>query len=211
MSNEDPPKLTVAAETAPHELEKAQAARELAWVTKEMAANMLRVIRGAGRPLDLPQQIINLAEDILEVSKSARVWAVSSAIEEALQSANPDWEASESDYYEGMIASGAMQWVASRLVRQRAQECAGAREMAEGFKQQERWVERQRQKFWEEQARVKAEQLEARRQKRAKARAAKPKPPPSPPEPPTPAEEPDRPSSTAEFMKARRKQMRSED
>jgi hypothetical protein len=171
-----------------------------------MAANLLRVVRGAGRPYELPQQIINLAGEILEVSKTARAWAVSSAMQEALHSAISDWEADEEDYYEGRIACGGMQWVASRLVGQRAQECAGSREMSEAFEQRERWAERQRKKYWEEEARVRAEILEVQRQKRIKTRAAKPKAPKPSPAPTKAEDDPiDKPRSTAEFMRARRK------
>jgi hypothetical protein len=203
MGDDETPKLSLAAEAQPHEIERAQAVRELTWSTKEMAANLLRVIRGAGRPLDLPQQIINFADEILEVSKSAHVWAVSSAIEEALQSAMPSWDSHESDQHEGDIVSGALQWVASRLVHQRAQECAGSREMDEAIKRQEQWAERERAKFWEEQARLRAELLEAKRQKRVKARAAKPKPAAKPPLPAA-EEETERPKSAAEFMRKQR-------
>jgi hypothetical protein len=209
MGDEDPPRLTIASELQPHEVEKAKASAELAWPTKEMAANLLRVARGAGRPLELPQQIINLAADILEVSKSARQWAVATAMEEALQSAFPGWDGPEGDEYEGMIASGALQWVASRLVHQRPQERAGAREMAQGFQQQEQWVQRQRQKFREEEARIRAEHEEAKRQNRLKARAAKVKA--KPPSPPVEQSQSERPASTAEFMKVRQKQIRGDD
>jgi hypothetical protein len=48
MSNDNPPNLTIAAETDPAELEKAEALREIGWETREMVANLLRVTRGAG-------------------------------------------------------------------------------------------------------------------------------------------------------------------
>lgn len=207
---DEPPNLTVAAETEPHELEKVQAARELDWETRELAANLLRVIRGAGNPAQLPQQIINLGEAILEVHKSARAWAIWSAMEDTLHSGIPNyWESPESVRYETTIARGSLQLVASKLVHQRAQEAAGGREIDEGIDALERRREQERRRWAEEAA------LRRPLQIRQKKRAPKPKAPAKAkaPEPPKAAtvEKTAKPSSTAEFMKARSRQLRGED
>lgn len=204
----DPPNLTLIPEADPWEREKAQAERELAWESREFAANLLRVMRGAGRPFDLPQQIINLSESILEVSKTARAWAVSSAIEETLQSAVPGgFDAHEHEECTGMIVSGALQLLASRLVHQRAQEAAGEREMASGIKEQERYFEREREKFRKEQE---AWIAARRKPTKSKPRVKKSKPVVAAPQAvqsPLPTVD-SKPRSTAEFMKARRRELR---
>src|SRR5690242_12096475 len=101
-----------------------------------MAANLLRVMRGAGRPFLLPQQIIDLAESILELSKTSRTWAISSAIEDALQSALPSGDdLSFDERPELTIASGSLQLLASTLVYQRAQAAAGSREIDQGIRE----------------------------------------------------------------------------
>jgi hypothetical protein len=157
--DDETPKLSLATETEPHELEKAQALRELAWPTREMAANLLRVMRGAGQPAYLPQQLINLSDQILELTKTCRPWAIWSAIEDTLQSPIPDWfDEAEGDAHKGSIAKGALQFLASRLVYQRAQEAAGRREMAEAVREMDRYHERQREKYRQEEARFRVEQ-----------------------------------------------------
>lgn len=175
-----------------------------------MAANLLRVMRGAGRPLDLPQQIINLSGEMLEVP--VRAWAVASAIQETLQSAVPSWyaETSEDDAYTGDIAKGALQFLASRLVHQRAQEAAGEREMQEAIQARERHVERRLQKWREEQALLRAQTVKPKRRKSKVTKPSAKKPLPLP-DPIAEEQEPERPTSTAEFMRARQREMRGED
>lgn len=212
MGNEDPPNISLVPESDPWERERQQAKSELAWETREMAANLLRVIRGAGRPDYLPQQIINLGGAILETHKTARAGAIWTVMQETLNSAIPDWlEVSEAEACEGTIAKGALQYLASRLVHQRAQEAAGRREIHSGIRQLEREAERTRRKWQEEaasaEALVRAEKA-ARRHRRAKQK----KPATKSKEQAKPTEEPrEKPRSTAEFMKARSKEIRGED
>src|SRR5689334_22292916 len=140
---DDPPTLTVVAEVPPYELEKARAESELGWPTRELASNLLRIARGAGKPELLPQQIIDLSGAILEIHKTARAWAIWSAIEDTLQSAIPDsFEAPEHEDCRSAIVRGSLQYVASRLVYQNAQEAAGIREIGDGIEELERYYER---------------------------------------------------------------------
>lgn len=210
MGDDERPNLTLASQSDPAELEKGQAMRELGWETRELAANLLRVIRGAGRPAELPQQIINLGEAILEVHKTARAWAIWSAIEDTLHSGVPNyWDAPQSVRYETTIARGALQLVASKLVHQSAQEAAGGREIAEGIDALERRREDERRRWAEEAA------IQRSRRVRRKTRAPKPKSPakakaPEPPKVDT-VEKAAKPSSTAEFMKRRQRELRGDD
>jgi hypothetical protein len=178
MNNDNPPKLTIVAESGlpttaidSAELEKAQANLELGWATREMTANLLRVIRGAGKPYELPQQIIDLGDSILDASKSARKWAIWSAMEETLQSGIPNsFDAAEAASSDGPIAKGALQFVASRLVGQNAQEAAGRREIVNGIRKLERYVERQREKY--RIGAASASQAKPQRRKKPKAAVA---------------------------------------
>lgn len=210
---EEPPKLTVASETDAADLEKAQAERELSWETREMAANLLRVIRGAGRPYELPQQIINLGEHILETHKTARAWAIWSAMEEALQSAMPDFfDAPEHEAHIGVIAQGSLQFVASRLLHQRAQEAAGEREIESGIEERERYFNREREKRREEYARFLAATPERLKRKAKKAAAVGPKRArPAPPEQPAAPAVDEQPKSTVDFMRRRQREMRGQE
>lgn len=223
MGDDNRPNLTLVPETPGHEREKEQARRELAWDTREMAANLLRIIRGAGRPSELPQQIINLSEAILKVHKECRAWAIWSAMEDTLHSGVPShWDAPESTRHESTIAKGALQLVASRLVHQRAQEAAGGREIDEGIDELQRARERMR-KRW--QAEYAEEALQrAQRALRTRKKTAKPKrrvekaadrqaaPADGPATTPVPTDEAEeKPKSTAEWMKAQRKRLRGDE
>jgi hypothetical protein len=213
MGDENPPKLSLVAQADPVELEKQQAHRDLGYDIREMDANLLRIIRGAGRPHELPQQIINLGGAILETHKTARAWAIWSALEDELHSGVPSyWEARESTRHETTIARGALQLVASRLVHQRAQEAAGGREIDEGIDELEETRERQRKRWLAEAAQLRAEQRPARKRRKPspakQSRSASPPPTVSGDRPQEPA--PAAPKSTAEFMKSRRDQLRDE-
>jgi hypothetical protein len=213
--------LTLAAEAEPAELEKSRAKNELAWAVRELAANLLRVIRGAGRPHVLPQQIINLGEAILETHKSARAWAIWSAMEDTLQSGIPHWgDEPDADAYESTIAKGALQLVASHLLHQHAQEAAGGREISDGIKEAEEMRERMRRRWEAERpdvALIRARRVFSRRTEQApKPRKPKPKAAPAPKAAPvvkaalasTATDEPaERPASTAEFMRAQQKRL----
>src|SRR5687768_15892969 len=86
---DDPPTFTIASEMSEAEIRKADALRALEWLTREMAANLLRVMRGAGRPQDLPQQVIDLSGAILEANELSNAWGIWSEMERCLQSAVP--------------------------------------------------------------------------------------------------------------------------
>jgi len=213
MADGDSPKLSLVPQADPAEREKAEALRDLEWETRELAANLLRVIRGAGRPSELPQQIISLGEAILEVNKTARAWAIWSAMEETLQSGLPErWEELESSAYRTPIIRGSLQLVASTLLNQHAQQSAGDREIGEGIRELEERRERQRKRWAEERA---GEALRrARRATKAKKRPVTKKAPTKAAKPKSEtieAEEPERPKSTADFMKARQRELRGED
>jgi hypothetical protein len=208
---DEPPKLTVVAETDPADVEKALAERELSWETREMAANLLRIIRGAGKPQLLPQQIIDLSEQILETSKSARAWAVWSAMEDVLHSALPDaFDALEREEALRMIAKGSLQYAASRLVYQAAQEGAGRDEIVDGIERRERVIERYQEKLRAEQAAYLASLSRPARKPAKRKKRAAPKAKTAPAIQPSPAPTFEKPRTTAEFMKQRQRQLRDE-
>ena len=81
---DDPPTLTIAAENSEKELRKQRVIDQLEWPTREMTANLFRVMRGAGRPHELPQQIVNLSCAILDANELSNAWGIWSKIEEVL-------------------------------------------------------------------------------------------------------------------------------
>jgi hypothetical protein len=177
-----------------------------------MAANLLRVMRGHGRPSELPQQIINLSELILEANELSDAWGIWSVIEETLQSAFPESESFDyGDRPELTVASGSLQFLASSLLFQRAQEAAGRREINEGVNDFERRRERLRERMREENLKIMAT---LRRKSRKKAKRPSPKATPKPAKisagKAQPAAEPE-PTGTVDFLRRRQRELRGED
>lgn len=48
--SDEPPKLRIAAETSDHEIRDQRAIDGVEWPTRALTANLLRAMRGAGRP-----------------------------------------------------------------------------------------------------------------------------------------------------------------
>lgn len=209
MANE-PPELTVVAQNDDTELRKRQALDALEWPTREMAANLLRIMRGHGRPFELPQQIINVSELILQANELSNAWGIWSVMEEVLQSAFRPQEAF--DYEERpelTVARGSLQMLASHLIFQNAQEAAGRREISDGVKEFEQRRERIGKQMQLEERQWR-QTLKARTKKPRK-KAAKPKTVSAPPLQEAPAQTApasDEPTSTVEFMRRRQREMR---
>src|SRR5689334_3147715 len=126
--DDDVPPLTLGADNSDRDLAKAEALRALYWPTRATAANILRVMRGAGRPQDLPQQIIDLAQAILEANDLSNAWGIWSEMERCLQSAVPQYaDLDDFDDHRPAIVRGSLQVCASNLVGQMSQMNAGSR------------------------------------------------------------------------------------
>jgi hypothetical protein len=199
---DEPPALTIAAETDQRKIDKRRALDHLHWPTRELAANLLRVMRGAGRPIELPGQIIELAIAIQEAGRLTNVWYIGTEIEEVLQSAFPKTsERWPDERAENIIASGALQLLASTLVSQRAQAVAGSRELHEGVEHMEAARRRNRE---EAQLEILRYREQTRKPPAPKRRRAKPKPKQTPKPKQAVEDAAPRPSSTAEFMRSQR-------
>lgn len=104
-----------------------------------LTANLLRIVRGAGRSYDVLEQANSLLLAAQRYRDAAGVWPSSEQIANALDLASPDfderWPEGESDFVYGKEAMirGGLQVAASRLLGQRTQETAGGRELMEGF------------------------------------------------------------------------------
>jgi hypothetical protein len=136
--------------------ERDLAEQELANALREVAANMLRVIRGAGRPGELLRQfndVLHAARDFgeaaghgLPAGKVASVLVVEDEADETFQQHASGQIRQEtidrwgSDgtfdkmYAEGKIQRGALQIITSKLLDQAIQVSAGNSEMSEGVR-----------------------------------------------------------------------------
>lgn len=148
MSDDEDPKLTLAASNDEREMAKRALLDDIYWPTKELTANLLRVARGAGKPEKLIQQIAHLAWTITEAGEVSNAWEIWSEMEQALQSIlldKPTYR--DLDHARNAIVSGALQVAASRLVGQYPIECQGQREMDQGMQAIEVIREANRQKW----------------------------------------------------------------
>jgi hypothetical protein len=142
---------------------------EFSSVLRELAANMLRVVRGAGKGSKLLTQMNAVIECAIRYRNLHDCWPSNDLIAGALrledemeeilecgragmvgQNAIDRWE-KEMMMAEHTMYRGVLQIVASGLIGQSTQKCAGESEFHEGLRRLEKIREAQRQKFLEQQ------------------------------------------------------------
>jgi hypothetical protein len=118
---------------------RAAAAKEqFALRLQELAANIIRVARGAGRAYEVPLQIFRCAELLQEYREASGFGLSDQEVSSMLgvrqdhYSPGQDWFAAATADAAERIMRGGLQVAASRLVEQRTQERAGRNEMLDG-------------------------------------------------------------------------------
>ena len=140
------------------EIERRRAAREeeqaravAQQAAQELAANLIRIARGAGSPHYVLSQTFDLAKAIQDFAEVAPTGLGTLDFAGALHISR-DWEElqtyseveRERARAEEAMIRGALQVAASRILGQRTQESRGKTEMWEGFYALERWREERR-------------------------------------------------------------------
>jgi hypothetical protein len=159
--------LRLAVENDQRDIDKERAKRDIEWPLRELAANIIRVVRGAGKSYEIAGQCVAVIEAFQRYREKVGVWPGSSEIDQALSIRREAENASYDDVWEleyahGTIVRGALQVAASRLVGQNTQEQRGRSELMDGVNSIERIREEMRNRL--------AEAERVRRQ------ASKPKP-----------------------------------
>jgi len=181
----DRPKLTVVAENTQSAIESKQSAIAAQWAQHdfdhkliELAANIIRVVRGAGRPYDVIVQCDEVVKAAVEVrDKSKRLpsqESVASALRlkhEEIDYSKP-WADRESARQD--MVSGALQIAASRLLGQPLQIAQGEREMHGAYMQLLRISEELRLEREAEARAARARAAPQRKPTQKKARKTKP-------------------------------------
>ncbi len=170
----DKPKLSVVSQRSQNQIDTAHAQHRFDRAVIEMAANIIRIVRGAGKPHELIKQcadVVNRAVDFDDVSgRFPSDYSISIALDppkDPLEYHDDYWFARKIAH-QSMIR-GALQVAASRLVGQSLQERSGENEMENAFNTMIRAVEDLKKKrAMEEKA--------SRRKPAAKTKAAKRKP-----------------------------------
>ena len=111
--------------------------RLLSWPLRELAANLLRTVRGAGKPYAVAEQIFAVAEALQAYRDKVGNWPAEHDIRAALDR-DARWPEGkprdEFGFGVDAMVDGGLQIVASQLLGQSAQESAGERELFEGLK-----------------------------------------------------------------------------
>lgn len=135
----DRPRLEVVAEQSDRALRTSRAAEQVRGRLIELAANVLRVSRGAGRPYSVGNECLAVVQAIQAYREAAGQWPPSELIASALDFTGPSRDGKMSDearaaeYARERIIRGAMQFAASSLLGQRTQISAGESEMRAGI------------------------------------------------------------------------------
>lgn len=137
MTEERPPYLRLAAENDQRTIDQEWARGRLRRPLRELAANVIRVVRGAGRSYEIAEQCIAVIEAYRGYFDKVGSWPAAWEVDQALaigrdrdtQVYDEAWERAVA---RETILRGSLQVAASRLVGQNTQENRGRSELMEG-------------------------------------------------------------------------------
>ena len=122
------------------DLSRQRALSEVSWALRDTASNLLRVIRGAGKPHEIGQQAQTLLQAFVSYQEITGMLPPAYELAEILSvERDPqvmgrlEGQALDRAYAEQRVIRGALQLAASRLISQSTQERAGEHEMYEGI------------------------------------------------------------------------------
>jgi hypothetical protein len=143
MSDDTGPRLVNADSQA--QIDRERSAAAVSWSLRDLAANLLRIIRGAGKPEGIVRQIDELVRVLVAHKDATGQWPPPHDLAAMLDIDRPkDWTATLRDahlqrhYAAEQIIRGALQQAASRLLGQMPQASSGEHEMYEGIRELER-------------------------------------------------------------------------
>ncbi len=141
------PALRVASETSEYERKIERGRQEIDYPLRELAANIIRVVRGAGRAYDIGRQCVEVIEAYKRYHEFVERWPADHEITRALSLPDlfdSDLEDDEFDHARAIqrIVRGALQMTASEILAQRLQFAAGQEELYAGVFEIERRRER---------------------------------------------------------------------
>lgn len=130
--------MRIVSENSDAEIAAARARDEIVWPLRELAANLMRVIRGAGKPYDIGKQAAAVVSAFVDYREVVGAYPTSYEITHALRldtDKNDDAPVQEDrwGWAEEDIVRGCLQMAASDLLGQATQRSAGRHEMMKGL------------------------------------------------------------------------------
>jgi hypothetical protein len=160
--------MRIVSDNSDEDLRRAQAKRVVEQIARELAANLMRITRGAGKPYIVVDEALSLAEAAREFREAWGVWPHN---EIAAAIALPDYvhrtDLSDADFSiefgKHQAVRGALQFVASTLLDQKIQVRSGESDLMQGMREVERGREMNRQEWQASQRRPRANAKSARK------------------------------------------------
>lgn len=123
---------------------KQRALDDIRWPMKELAANMVRVVRGAGRAYDLPRQMVEVIRRVEDYHAAVGCYPSDLEISEMVSLRHIE-KTGKDELSAGInkTVQGALQYAASAVVSQATQQSNGENELFEGL----RWIEQGRKRL----------------------------------------------------------------
>lgn len=152
MSDEsDRPKLEVVAKNTRQQIDAMQMQGRVDYALRELAANIIRVVRGAGRPDDIIGQCNEVLKEAVEYHEKVGRYVSLDSVAAALRLERE--RISDYDSFVGQrqlamrqMINGSLQVTASRLLGQPTQQRRGESEMFEAYRELERLYQELRKK-----------------------------------------------------------------
>ncbi|MBY3134779.1 hypothetical protein [Rhizobium laguerreae] len=143
--DQKPPHIRLAVENDQPELARRTAEIDLRWPLKTLAANVIRIVRGAGSPAELGRQCADVVQAYRDYHAALGEWPSSYLVSETLSLRHRENHATSDrawEWEEAMrqMVAGGLQVAASQLLKQNTQQRAGESEMFDGL----RVIEKQR-------------------------------------------------------------------
>jgi hypothetical protein len=125
--------MKVISQNSDAEIAKNRARDGLRWPLRRMTANLMRIVRGAGNPGDLPNQISDVVEAYQAYQAAFCHWPDGVDLQQALALDERGRRDDIEDAHE-LIVKGALRLVAGRLIGQTVQARHGEKDMTTGMR-----------------------------------------------------------------------------
>lgn len=136
MADDDSPRFRLVASNSDVELRTHQVRDDIAWPLRDLAANMLRVIRGAGKPEQLARQMVEVLKSFEAYRAEVGAYPSNDDITRRLTldaiGAENGGHCDEWSLAINAVTRGALQKTASELLGQSTQATRGENELIDG-------------------------------------------------------------------------------